>query len=57
MHLDFAMELDPEAYNQLGDHLSNDRKQSRRFLVLTFFAAIVSILFLLWMIYWQPVKG
>ncbi|MBA3454934.1 MAG: hypothetical protein H0T42_17730 [Deltaproteobacteria bacterium] len=45
------MQIDPEAYNALGAHLSNDEKQSRRILVATFFAAIVSILFLLWMVY------
>lgn len=51
------MELDPEAYNQLGEHLPNDEKQSRRFLALMVVAAIISILFLLWMIFWQPVPA
>ncbi len=48
------MEIDPESYNSLGERLSNDHKQSRRYLVGLFFAALLSIAFLLWMIYWSP---
>lgn len=49
------MDFNPEAYDQLGDHLKNDRKQSRYIIIGLIFGALASILFLLWMIYWQPV--
>jgi len=46
------MELDPEAYNAYGEHLSNDQKQARRYLVALIFASAIGIAFLLWMVYW-----
>lgn len=49
---DDAMELDPEAYNSYGEHLSNDHTQSRRYLVALIFASALCIAFLLWMVYW-----
>lgn len=45
------MQIDPDAYNSVGEQLSNDHKQSRRYLVALCFAALLSITFLLWMIY------
>jgi len=51
------MELDPEAYNSVGEHLTNDRKQSRYVMWAMALAAFASIMFLLWMIFWQPVEG
>ena len=52
-----AMEIDPAAYDQLGEHLRNDRKQSHYVMWATAAAAVASIMFLLWMIFWQPVHG
>jgi hypothetical protein len=49
------MDFNKEAYDQLGDHLRNDQKQSRYVMIGLIFGALASILFLLWMIYWQPV--
>ena len=48
------MQIDPDAYNSLGEHLPNDQRQSRRYLVALFFGALLSIGFLLWMVYWSP---
>ena len=49
-------EFDPDTYNTLGQHLPNDAKQSRIIMWAMVPATLGCILFLLWMIYWQPVK-
>jgi hypothetical protein len=51
---DRDMEIDPDAYNSLGEHLPNDQKHSRRYMVALVFAAALCIAFLLWMVYWSP---
>lgn len=51
MHLTIAMQIDQDAYNSLGSHLVNDQKQSRRVLFGLVFAALISVAFLLWMVY------
>jgi hypothetical protein len=46
------MELDPDTYNSYGEHLPNDEKQAKRYLVGLIFASAICIAFLLWMVYW-----
>jgi hypothetical protein len=45
------MEFDYDSYNSVGDHLTNDQRQSYWFMVLLVVASLVLVALLVWAIY------
>ena len=46
-----GMEFDQDAYNSIGDHLTNDQKQSHWFMLLLVLVSIPIVALLVWTIY------